>query len=232
MRLPTLTLTVLFLAALVQGCAGVKSKSESEDPGTLVREVCASTDQPRQVRGTVWMKARSKEASGQFPATVQARKTPGSPAELRLEVTQLLGARAALIEIRGKDFSVETPGRKAVNRKAVSWGGIPLAWASRLFLDQFPCPEESQVSELRWSWLGESALEGRAVDSSGDTWRFDFRSWNGKPWVESVSWKGAKGESLTVSRDDPDPTDGWARRWEARSTKGEVKVRWKTRNRR
>jgi hypothetical protein len=183
---------------------------------------------PRAVIGSVWMKAKSKEASGQFPATVQVKAIPARPLELRLEVTQLLGARAALIEIRGNEFKVETPKQGSVKRKASSWGGIPLDWASQLFLDRFPCPGEQDFGTLRWHWLSESELEGRPA--SGDViWKFKFRKWNLKPWVESVFWQEAPGKILEVTRDDPDPNEGWARRWEASSASGQVKVRWKDR---
>jgi len=201
---------------------------ERDDPIKLIKGVCALDGAPREVIGSVWMKAKSKEASGQFPATVQARARPDEPLELRIEVNQLLGARAALIEIRGSDFKVETSKQGSVNRKATSWGGIPLEWASQLFLDRFPCPNEQDLSRIRWRWLSESELEGRP-EVGEIVWRFKFRRWNLKPWVESVFWQKAAGKTLEVTRDDPDPSEGWARRWEASSSSGQVKVRWKER---
>lgn len=221
-------LVVAFTCLAVAACSTAPSKTERDDPAALVKGVCAMEGAPREVRGSVWMKAKSKEASGQFPATVQARAMPSSPLELRLEVTQLLGARAALIEIRGNEFKVETPKNGTVNRKASSWGGIPLDWASQLFLDRFPCPEAADVERLRWRWLSEDELEGR-TEGGDSLWRFKFRRWNLKPWVESVFWQKSAGKTLEVRRDDPEPSEGWARRWEASSASGQVKVRWKDR---
>lgn len=213
---------------LVQACSTAPSKSERDDPASLLRGACKLDGTPHEVTGSVWMKAKSKEASGQFPATVQAKANPSEPLELRLEVTQLLGARAALIEIRGNDFKVETPKQGSVNKKASSWGGIPLDWASQLFLDRFPCPADEELSQLRWHWLSDSELEGRAA--SGEViWKYKFRRWNLKPWVEAVFWQKSPEKSLEITRDDPDPSEGWARRWEASSPSGQVKVRWKDR---
>jgi hypothetical protein len=174
------------------------------------------------------MKAKSKEASGQFPASVLVKSSPSSPLELRLEIKSLLGARAALIEVRGSDFKIETPENGTVTRKASSWGGIPLEWASQLFLDRFPCPSSNELKSLKWKWLGSEEIEGKPL--VGDViWRFKLTRWNFKPWVESVFWQKAAGKTLEVKRYDPDPQEGWAQRWEAISPSGQVKIRWKGR---
>ena len=213
---------------LFQSCSSAPQREEREDPAALVRAACTPGEVSQEVSGSVWMKAKSREASGQFPAIVQAKAAPPAPFELRLEVTQLLGARAALIEIRGKDFKVETPRDGTVNRKASSWGGIPLDWAAQLFLDRFPCPAPDQINELRWSWLADNELLGRSPQGE-ESWKFRFRRWNLKPWVESVLWERSPGRTLEVKREDPDPSEGWAHRWEAASPSGAVKVRWKER---
>ena len=169
MQLPRLLMGAIALAGLsLQACSHGISKAETDDPAELVRAACGADISAREVTGSVWMKAKSKEASGQFPATVQARAAPSSPLELRLEIRQLLGARAALIEIRGHDFKVETPKDGTVSRKAVSWGGIPLEWASQLFLDRFPCPSSEELGAFRWRWLESSELEGRPLHQLGE----------------------------------------------------------------
>ena len=127
---------VVLVPLFLNACSHAPQRAENEDASQFVAQLCAQGANPGEVTGSVWMKAKSREASGQFPARVQAR----SGDELRLEVTQLLGARAALIEIRGNDFRIETPKDGVVNRKAASWGGIPLEWASRIFMDRLPCP--------------------------------------------------------------------------------------------
>ena len=225
-RLATGALTLI--AVSLQACSHALPKFGTDDPVAAVRTACGTDGFSKEVTGSVWIKAKSREASGQFPAEVRAIAAPSKPLELQLEIKQLLGARAALIEIRGHDFKVETPKDGAVTRKASSWGGIPLEWASQLFLDRFPCPSVSEMGTLRWRWLDSGELEGRS--SSGQTvWRFKFRSWNESPWVESVFWQKSEGKTLDVKRGDPDPQEGWAQRWEASSPSGHVKVRWKNR---
>jgi len=215
-----MTLVAISLSA----CSHVREKSEVEEPSQFVKQLCTTSTGAQEVSGSVWMKAKSKEASGQFPARVLAR----SGNELRLEITQLLGARAALIEIRGNDFRVETPQDGAVSRKATSWGGIPLEWASRVFMDRLPCPAPSEIAALRWRWVNDREIEGRP--QTGDQkWVFRLGSWNQKPWVKAVLWQKSSGNALELKREDPDTQEGWATRWEVVSSVGEVKVRWKER---
>lgn len=167
------------------------------------------------------MKAKSKEASGQFPANVQVSDTAG----LRMEVTQLMGARAALIEIRGTDFKVETPQQGSVSKKAKSWGGIPLEWATSLFMDRVPCPEGSG-----WSWTFNPEQELVGTRGSGpEQWKYKVVERMGRPFVEGVRLEKSEQQSFELRREDPDPNDGWARRWEIKSAVGEVKVRWRDR---
>jgi hypothetical protein len=166
------------------------------------------------------MKAKSKEASGQFPAIVQASPEKG----VRIEVTQLMGARAALIEIRGNDFKVETP-QERVSKKTGSWGGIPLEWASVLFMNRIPCPDLARVS---WSWSEAGELIGRSRDGA-ETWKMTIVQRMGRSFVAKVILEKAGQPPFELVREDPDPQDGWARRWEVRSGAGEIKVRWRDR---
>lgn len=167
------------------------------------------------------MKAKSKEASGQFPANVQVSESAG----LRMEVTQLMGARAALIEIRGSDFKVETPKQGSVSKKAKSWGGIPLEWATALFLDRVPCPEGG---EWNWAFNSEQELVGKRA-SGPEEWKYKIVERMGRPFVEAVRLEQSEQQAFELKREDPDPSDGWARRWEIKSAVGEVKVRWRDR---
>jgi len=174
------------------------------------------------------MKAQSKEVSGQFPAVVLAKANPHSGLELRLEITELLGSRVALIEIRGDEFKVQSSGGESKKRNVNSWGGIPLEWASQMFLDRVPCPNVQEFSSLTWVWKGDDEVHGKSKD--GETiWIYQFREWNQKPWITQVSWQKSPNVSLKVRREDPDLNEGWAKRWEALSESGQVKVRWKDR---
>lgn len=229
-RLAALISGVVF--GLSSGCSTVRTGGEGaledrQDASKLIGSLCPgnASSPVRAVEGRVWMKAKSKEASGQFPAIVQASAEKG----LRLEVTQLMGARAALIEIRGQDFKVETPQQGSVSKKAKSWGGIPLEWASSLFLNGLPCPDVGSGSgSWSWSFDNEGRLKGNH-SQGGEVWLFSLAQRQGRTFVERVSRERGGKLDFELTREDPDPADGWARRWEIKSGVGEVKVRWRDR---
>jgi hypothetical protein len=178
------------------------------------------------------MKARSPEQNGQFPALVEVEW----PARLKLEVTNLLGGAEALLEVTGDRMSLRQLGGSAGNRGSRevvgSWGGIPLRWAVTLFSGRVPCPTLSPDWVLAWG--PSDRLEARRVKGvpSGEKFSYELRSWGGRPWVEALEWtQGGAPEvvSLRIELKDPDLKSGRARRWEAKSSRGEVTVRWKDR---
>jgi hypothetical protein len=217
--------SLLVAAMVLQGCATVKQEGSvsGEDAQELARQYCSSASSVKGVEGRVWMKAKSKEASGQFPAVVKASQELG----LTLEVTQLMGARAALIEIRGNEFKVETPSQGSVSKKARAWGGIPLEWAGALFMNRLPCPDLG-ASSFSWSLSEKGELRARSRDGT-ETWTFSVVQRQGSAFVEKVVRERQGKVDLELNREDPDPQDGWARRWEIKSGVGEVKVRWRDR---
>lgn len=222
---------LVILAVMLAGCSTAqrgRDLSWLKDAAEASRLICSPRPGgPASVQGTLWMKAKSKEASGQFPASVQASPDKG----LRIEVTQLMGARAALIEIRGQDFKIETPQQGAVSRKARSWGGIPLEWASALFMDRVPCPDPG-LPGVTWSLgrlpTGEGELVGR-VPSRSESWKFAISDRNGRLFVDSMRLERAGLQLIELKREDADPDDLWALKWEIKSPAGEVKVRWRER---
>jgi hypothetical protein len=223
-----------FVLGLSSGCSTVKTGGsasgrgaleEAREASQLISNLCPVQGSVQSVEGRVWMKAKSKEASGQFPAIVQASAQKG----LRLEVTQLMGARAALIEIRGQDFKVETPQQGSVSKKAKSWGGIPLEWASSLFLNGLPCPDVS-AGNGSWKWGFDAQGRLKGSDSQGtEVWLYSITQRQSRTFVEKVTRERGGKVEFELTREDPDPEDGWARRWEIKSGVGEVKVRWRDR---
>jgi hypothetical protein len=186
------------------------------------------------------MKAASKEAKGQFPASVNA----SAPDKVTLEVTNLIGARQALIQVDHGSYTIDVPDKKGGNTRQAqgmgSWGGIPLRWASELFLGRIPCPSQGAKIPLRLqveSATGDLTAETPA-DQSGGTERFvyHFREWAGKPWPETLHWEhkgqrdatpGApKDTTVDFKFDDPEDKTGSPKKWEAKSPRGEVKLRW------
>lgn len=219
---------VLF-ALLLAGCAHTPVSREV-DPAVLFREACGPGKSAQEVRGAIWMKAASKEASGQFPATVQAI----APDRLRMEVTNLLGGVEAVITVQGQEYRIEVPGKPERTEKgAHSWGGIPLQWATELFLGRIPCPSgtaEAQVSP--GSSLGEIVVRVPATLEGGpETFTYKFRQWAGRPWPETLHWERQSAPPVSIDFKFDDPEDGSRspRKWEAKSAQGEVKVRWKDR---
>ena len=170
------------------------------------------------------MNLNSKEAKGSFPAQVKAT----APDHVILEVTNLLGGREALIQVADGQYSVDVPSKKGqAARKTTgsgSWGGIPLRWASDLFLGRVPCPNQAHPLNLRVEDSGDLVAEG-----DGERFVYHFRKWAGKAWAESLHWEKLNQPSLAVDFkfDDPEDKSGAPKKWEAKSSRGEVKVRWR-----
>lgn len=204
------------------GCAHLPLSEQ--DPQRVLGTVCEIGRSNTGVRGSIWMKASSKDASGQFPANVNAQ----APDRLTLEVNNLLGGNEALIEVRDKHYTVKAPHHKIRNREGYdSWGGIPLHWSADLFLGRIPCPpSEGAVAKLSEDQL---VVETSNTMSQGaQKFVYTFRHWNGRFWPESLHWEQAGTFSAAVDFkfDDPDDTGGSPKKWEAKSSQGEVKVRW------
>ena len=170
------------------------------------------------------MNLDSKEAKGGFPAQVSAT----APGHVTLEVTNLLGGREALIRVAGGKYSVEAPSKNGqAARKSEgsgSWGGIPLRWAAELFLGRMPCPNMAHRLRLRVEESGDLVAEG-----DGERFTYRFRKWAGKPWADSLHWEDLSQPSLSVDFkfDDPEDKSGAPKKWEAKSPRGQVKVRWR-----
>ncbi len=217
--------------ALLGGCASAKKVNE-RDPAELLAEICSVGTQNQIVHGSLWMKAESVEANGQFPADVRM----DSPTELRMEVTNLLGGTEAVIEVHGNQYSVKTPNQKQGEQKGNgSWGGIPLSWSTALVLGRFPCPTAEQRKLAKIEALDAEVLSvsiPAKLGQDAEKFRYKLRSWAGKLWPFQIEWEKVGPFGNTVSFDFEDPEDGTRvpRRWSARSKAGSVKVRWKSRS--
>lgn len=172
------------------------------------------------------MNVKSADSSGQFPAEVLVK-----PEVLRLEVTNLVGGREALIQVEGGKYTVEREGKVLKGRR--SWGGIPLEWAQTVFQGRVPCPRDLNLDgkgSLRMTKTPEGELMVETINHEKFTYR--FRSWAGSPWPEFVRWEATQGSQpvqVEFSFQEPDDKTGVAKIWLAKSAQGEVKVRWKDR---
>jgi hypothetical protein len=224
---------VLFLMTFVLTFSCAHNPTQTESPDALLNYACRPGMTNQTVTGTVWMKAQSKDASGQFPASILAK----APDHLKLEATNLLGQTQAVISIEGKNYSVDVMTSKGMKKQGQghnSWGGIPLQWATDLFLGKIPCPDLSSPQNLK---LSVSSSGDFTVQTPGganidpETFIYHFRTWDGHPWPESLHWerKGVFSNQVDFKFNDPDLKNNSPKKWEAKSPHGEVKVRWRDR---
>ena len=230
-----LRLSLIMILVSAGGCAS-KAIRPVEDPAAILAMACRAGQRTTETRGSVWLKARSKEAEGQFPAQVKA-----SADRLELEVTNLLGGTEAWIQVQGHQYEIRVPSKKGARKTpskvetgSHSWGGIPLRWASDLFLGRTPCPNAAQLNgaKIQLEENGQLSVKTLAsLNSDAETFVFQFRSWAGARWVEALQWERTGTFPLTVqfTFDQPDDHSASPLKWEAHSEQGEVKVRWKDR---
>jgi hypothetical protein len=221
------------VSGLLVGCGHAPVKHVAE-PSALMHQVCAPGTSVRSVKGAVWLKASSKEASGQFPALVDAP----SPDQLKMEVTNLVGGTEAVITVQGTKYRVEVPHRREKSERGEqSWGGIPLRWANALFLGRIPCPDSANISvaTARMDEKGELVVEiPEALGRFQEKYIFRMRQVEGLAWPEALHWerKGIAGAPPVVvdfKFEDPESKTLSPKKWEAKSSQGEVKVRWRDR---
>src|SRR4051812_22174941 len=107
MASPKILLLGIVLSALATGCAHAPV-TRGMDPKVLLADACRPGSEIKSIKGTVWLKAASKDASGQFPAYVLAK----DPDSLRLEVTNLVGGTEAVITVDGQKYRIESHNKK------------------------------------------------------------------------------------------------------------------------
>ncbi len=221
----------LIAGVFLAGCSSVK-RAHERDPNALLAEICSIGRQFSVVNGSLWLKAESPEASGQFPADVRM----DGPGMMKMEVTNLLGGTEAIIEVLGDRFELKTVlnGRPQVQKGAGSWAGIPLEWATALVLGRFPCPGSELIGTAKLSTPAENVLSvevPRRLGKDEQIFIYHLRVWGGQLWPFRVEWtkKGSFGNEVNFEFEDPEDGSHIPRRWSARSKKGAVKVRWKSR---
>jgi hypothetical protein len=204
------------LAISAGSCATTQRKSLASRPDELLKAACEPGMALRGVEGSIWMKLKSPEAQGQFPALLKVENEN----QLRLEVTDLIGGTVAQIQVDGSKYRVAQPGRP-IQEGGDSWGGIPLRWASGLLLGRIPCPKERQQVRT----LEDGGLEIRSGD---ERFVYSFRSFDDAPWPQALVW--TRGASVVTFRfSDPENGSRSPLSWRAQSDRGEVDVRWRKR---
>jgi hypothetical protein len=183
----------------------------------------------REAGGVAWMKAKSPDASGQFPASIEAK----APSRLKLEVQQPFGGTAAVLTIEGSELQIEVPGKpERGRRERETWAGIPLRWAPGLFLGRIPCPDSNSLGQASLSIDADDELiVSIPSDASGEParflYRFDERK-DGRFWAKFLHWESGNA-TVDFEFDDPEAETLSPLKWQAKSKQGEVKIRWRDR---
>ncbi len=225
--------SLLLVPLLWVGCSTVPKQIRKVSPEELYKNACTPGKNVKSIRGVVWFKTNSKEISGQFSAHILA----SNPDHLKLEVTNFLGGTEAFITVDQDHYTISRgDGKNGEQREGFgSWGGIPLKWATDLFLGKVPCPKAEQGEKLSVGTEGELVVEidPAKVDQSLSSQRYiyRFRDFEGKSWPESLKWEKTGTDPVTVDFkfDDPEHQSLSPQKWEARSNQGAIKVRWRDR---
>lgn len=217
---PARVVGVAILPFLFLGCASGISLS-GRDLGALAEDACRPGRGVFQVDGSIWIRAKNErrpEESGQFPADVRVTEKDG----LILQVTNLVGGKEAEIRITRERVTVN--GKQPLeDGSGGSWGGIPLRFATELFLGRIPCPTDLVHATLK---LEEDRR--LRVGAGGEEFVYTFKK-SGEHLVPyHLEWR-TKDKKIEFMFDDFDAESGSARKWEARGPAGEVKVKWRER---
>jgi hypothetical protein len=176
------------------------------------------------------MKAKSPEAKGQFPAEVRA----SANGKMELEVTNLLGGTEAWIQVEGTKVEVrKNQTGPLIQSASGAWGGIPLRWASQLFLGRVPCVSEKDIlkSDLRRVDHDKIEIQLKSGSKILESFFYQYIGIDGKAVPVRLIWKRMNLEPLEIDFhwDYAGSETGLARQWSAVSALGEVKLRWKQR---
>ena len=219
----------LSLAALT-GCATSSSKlTQNYSAKDLYTITCGIGQSIQSAEGSVWLKANSKEVTGYYPTTV----TVSAPNVLKMAINNVLGGTEAWIQVEQGHYLVTDGSRREKKDEGYgSWGGIPLRWAPALFLGRVPCPDSTQVVELKKTSDGDLFLEvSNGSSILTETFLYSFEIQSGRPWPIALHWEN-QGKSKTAvdfKFEDREEETGSPKKWEARSERGKVKVHWKDR---
>ena len=229
----SLIILILFSACVTtpkapDSIAGLEHERLS--PEDLYKVACQVGHNVHTAKGTVWFKIKSKEVTGQFSGHVVAE----APDQLRLEVVNGLGGTEALMIIDDKHYSI-TEGEKGKKTEGTgSWNGLPLAWAAGLFVGKIPCPPLSPTAQLVSAHEDELEIilpEANGAAEQKFKFKFEIDKKADRLFPESLTWERVSEPSTVVEFkfDDPEADSNSPQKWEAHSSEGAIKVRWRKR---
>ena len=226
---------VLWISSIfVTACSTLPVREKfvsQENPLQLFKSVCSIGSEIQSAEGTVWLKTQSPEVSGQYFADVSVF----GEGNLKLEITNLFGGIEASIEVDEGHYEITRKGKRELREETThgSWGGVPLKWASTLFLGKIPCPPLSESLRVTRGEDGELIVYIPEKEGSAEQvftyWLSHVKS---KPWPAYFVWerKSTPSNKVEVRFDDPEEDSLSPRKWEATSPEGALKTRWRSRN--
>lgn len=222
-------------AVLVSSCAHtgpLRDSRTQRDPVQTLESLCSIGLDVEEASGTLQMRAKSPEASGQFPAIVTVNSKESL---LHLEVTNPIGGTEARVQVKGAQYLIEAGRGKKLQKQEGNgtWGGIPLSWAVDLFLGKVPCPTR-KVQTVDFDQEGRlRATVSADLAGAQETfvYRVEFPEDEGRAWPTALEWSRSGVFQTAVSFQFASPEEGTRSptRWEAVSDRGEVKAKWRSR---
>lgn len=215
------------------GCASAPRFQEEISSDKLFAAACKLGSNLQSAKGTAWLKVSSKDFSGQYSTTVQVPDRN----HLKLTIDNILGGTEATILVDHQHYSIHRGEGKGDQTQTgqgnESWGGIPLVWATSLFLGHVPCPSSELPYDLHQPEKGR--LEVFVKNGSGNVveqFIYSFRKIAEGPWPESLHWErlGKKSVIVDFKFDQPELRTLSPKKWEAHSVDGLVKVIWRDRS--
>lgn len=209
-------------------------------PNQLFEWACRPGIKNRLVTGTLQMLVESKELNGRFSAN--AKVDGQDKARVVLEITNPLGGTEAVLKIEGEKYDILREEGSLFAKSKLnkidsgygSWGGIPIRWASVLFLGRIPCPD----SGTNWS-LSLPSPDVLVVEGGGgklsdpgvkpkERFTYQFVEQKGQPWPEQLKWEnlGVPPMAIAFKFDGPESKGMSPTKWEIQSDKGKLKVKW------
>jgi len=210
------------LLLLLSSCAH-QSAEQLRSAHEALKEVCSIGSQQNRVTGSVWLKARSPDIKGQFPAFVKVTNQQN----LQMEVTNLIGSPQANINVNKHQYEIILHGpKKKIIKGKDNWAGIPLRWATSLFLGRIPCPNLGEEPKVRWH---SSSIFSAVQDQ--EEYRYFVRRWAGQAWPEKLIWKSKAKDTPVIEFvfEKPKPKTTIPLKWSISTKNSQVKVRWKRR---
>jgi hypothetical protein len=151
-----------------------------------------------------------------------------------LDINNPLGGTQAIVKVDRKKYEVQDLAEKDQPPLVgvEDWNGVPLEWAGDLFLGRIPCPLDSVDLRLEFGKGNELIAIIKDLKNGWDQkFIYQFRQWNQHPWPFSLKWiqEGPKKSQVDFFFDSPEKGTDSPEKWEAQSSRGELKVKWRSR---